>query len=259
VNESELLNQLGRQAPAPAGGEFLPSGSVAVDILLGGGWPAGAISELCGPQEYTAPFAYRTVAAVQRAWPDEPVLMCCGDYSTALASRYHVDEGRLLVTRSQTAAACESSARLAIVDRPLDSWIPVRDDTSLSMLFLTMTPGALVRSAACVRLSPVRGSRTWATAERTWASRPARTILTNQIPVCLGPDSSAQEILELALRLDIATRRARYLRYGDDKLGGSWEEAVDWLTASPRMRMRILEDIAARAPLHPAWRHVYAQ
>lgn len=258
MNADEILSQLGRQAQAAPAWDVLPSGSPSLDILLGGGWPAGVISELCGPQEFAVPFAYRTVNAVQTAYPDEPVLMCCGHYSRTLAARYHVDEDRLLVTGAEdTALRSYRGARLAVLDRPFgyrDALL--REDRSMAVLCLTMYPGS-VRSAACVQLSSLRGSRIWAMAERRWIDRWA--LLDCKIPVCTGRDAAAQEILELALRLGIATRRARYLYYGEDSLGGSWQEADERLSADTGLRMQVLADIAERAPLHPDWRHVYAR
>lgn len=258
MNKDDLLNQLERHSdPAGSAEYFLPTGSPALDILLGGGWPAGVISELCGPPEYTGPLAYQTVAAVQRAFPDEPVFMCCGDYSSRLASRYDVDAGRLLVTWNQGKAVHDTGgARLGIVDRPLDARIPLRDDLQLTLLYLTMCPGLLVRSAACLRLSSC-GARGWAQAERLWDVRHPGLDPFGELPVCLGPDAAVQDILNVALLLGITSKRGRWYYFGDTRLGGSWQEAADWLFASPRIRAAVLSAVAEQAPVYPGWRHAY--
>lgn len=254
-----ILKNLERPIAGQAGDDVLPTGSPSLDILLGGGWPAGVISELCGPPGYAEAIAYRTVAAVQHAYPGSLVVFCGRDFSTRRASQAGLDTHRLLVTHSQEAAvtARESAgACLVVIDWTLGIDMPVRADKQLSVLYLTRHPGD-VRSTACVELAPCSGSRGWAWAERMWHTwRPDRLRLSS-MQVCLGKNASVQEVLSTAVYFGIITARGRWYSHGRHRIGGSWEAAAQNLLDSADLRTGIMNEIAALAPMHWAWPQVY--
>lgn len=256
MNRDELLDRLGRPA-APAADGILPTGSVPLDLLLGGGWPAGAISEISGPPGYAEPLAYRTVAAVQRARPDGMVIFCGRDFSLRRADKAGLDTGRLLVTHSPDAAVTfrETGTCLAVVDRTLGGGTPVRADKHMAVLYLTASPGD-VRSTACIELTRGR-SRGWAWADRMWHTWHPDRLRFERMLVGTGKDAFAQELLDVAVLLDVVTARGRWYYRGSKQIGGGWDSAVDILAHEPGLQRNLLTACADRASVYPGWRHAY--
>lgn len=259
MNRDELLARLSRPEGTRQHGEVLPTGSPGLDILLGGGWPEGMISEISGPPGYADPLAYRTIAAVQRTYPGRKAVLCCTSYSPESSRKYAVDTGRLLVTSSPEQAVAEMREHepcIAVIDRPLSRLMPVRADMSLSMLYLSMYPGD-VRSASCVGLTGYGGSRGWVLAECMWRTMPGRPMF-RSMTVSLGDAAFHQELLHTAILLGIVSARGRWHSYGDRKIAGSWEDTVHALAGDPALCTSILAEVAGQAPVYPGWTHAYA-
>lgn len=258
MNSSDILRQLARPACTAVPGGLLPTGSVSLDSLLGGGWPAAAISEIAGPSGYADPLAYRTIAAVQRAHPDRTAVLCAGFFSVHLARRYEVDSSRLMVTSiaEDAVSAGEHSPCIAVVDRTMSAEIPVRGDKELTTLYITREPGE-IRSAACIRLSQYGGSPGWAWAQRMWNSAPPWPRFAS-MPVCLGSSSAfVQELLDAAVLLDIVRVRSRQYSYGEHHIGRGWKAAVHELRDASGLQLELLAEVSGHMPAYPGWRQAY--
>jgi len=255
MNRTDLLRQAERPRRAPAAAGLLPSGSLALDVLLGGGLPGGSVCELAGPPDITQALAYRAIAAAQADAPGAPVVLCARDYDPRLAARHGADPGRILVTRDPAGPA-GSGARLAVLDRPFDAAAPFRRDARMTVLVLTRHTG-YQRSAACIGVSGTRGC--WASAELFYCSslHPADSAM-RQLPACTGSYATAQEILYLAARLGIASVRASRYSWCRTQIGHGWENAVRKLAGDPALRQVLLRELAQLIPLYPGWRQAYA-
>lgn len=259
MNSSDVMHLLTAPAPVTAAQDVLPTGSVSLDVLLGGGWPAGCISEVCGPPGYADPLAYRTIAAVQHAHPGRPAVLCTGSFSLQLARKYGVDNSRLMVTSipgQAVSAIARDSPSIAVIDRPFGTDMPVRADKLLSVLCLTADPGD-ARSAACIRLAPYGGARGWAWAERMWTSLPRQARFSSML-ACFGDGAFTQELLDTAALLDVVTARGRRYSYGTRQIGGGWQAAVAELNGRKDLRDDILAEVAHQVPVYPGWAGVYA-
>lgn len=255
MNRDGLLGCLGRPAPAPQGG-LLPSGSPALDVLLGGGWPPGAVCELAGPPHATAALAYRAIAAVQAARPGEPVILCDGDYDPRLARRHGADPARLLFTRDPAAAMAGGPVLAVAGMLHAAGQLPARDSRGTTVLAVTARPGD-IRSAACIQLVRPRGC--WVTAARLWLhDEPPSVGGLIGLPACTGRDAAAQEILYLAVTTGIIGVRGNRHAYGGHPLGNGWKAAAAALAGDRELRAEILGDIARIVPVNPAWRQAYA-
>lgn len=259
MNRGDLTALLGR--PAAPGGPpeaSLPSGSPALDILTGGGWPAGSISEITGPDSACTALAYRTITAVQALHPGEPVILCAAAYDPGLARTHGTDPDRLLVTRDPAAAAAGS--RLTVIDMPhAAGQLPARDSPGTTVLTLTRYRGYL-RSAACIEAVPAPGGHgRWVTAAQAWNSHafpPAGRMA--RLPACLSRDATAQEILHLAVVLGVMNLKGTWYTLGGDRIGNGWKNTARGIAGEYDLRVQLLSEIARIAPLHPGWRRAYA-
>lgn len=79
------------------------SGSLALDVALGGGWPGNTWNEIYGPfSSGKTATLYKTVAANQAKDPDLAVFWVAGEaYDTDQASALGVDNSRVVVAPSQ--------------------------------------------------------------------------------------------------------------------------------------------------------------
>lgn len=258
MNRGDLLTLLGRpEAPGGPPESRLPSGSPALDILTGGGWPAGSISEITGPDSACTALAYRTIAAVQALHPAEPVILLTAAYDPGLARTHGTDPDRLLVTRDPAAAAAGS--RLTVVDMPhAAGQLPARDSRGTTVLTLTRYRGYL-RSAACIETVPAPGAHgRWVTAAQAWNSYalpPAGRM--TRLPACLSRDAAVQEILHLAVTLGVVDVRGTWYVLGGDRIGNGWKNTVRGIAGEYYLRMHILAELGRTASLHPGWRCVY--
>jgi hypothetical protein len=257
VNGSSILASLSRHAAPPPGG-FLPTGSVSLDILLGGGWSTGEISEIHGPPGSSASrLAYRTIAAVQRAFPDEPVILCTSAPDLSLACELGIRPGTLwLTSRPETALRHAGNAVLVVFDDPGMMPLPPRADTAATVLAVTSRPRA-VRSGTCVRLEPYDPPHWWFCPELLWSSLPPQAARLHGILVSSGSLAFLQELLDTAVLLGVVTVRGRWYACGRARLGGSWEEAVRSIGMQPALRGRLLGSIAGSTPVYARWQHAY--
>lgn len=259
MNREDLLDQIMRLPPGHESAGFLPTGSVSLDSLLGGGWPAGAVSEIAGPPGYADPLAYRMISAVQRAYPRKSAVLCSASFSIMLAKQHGIDRDRLMCTDHPGEAVSLTEREgvcLTVIDSPLSREAPVRPDTSLSMLYLTVFPGD-VRSAACIRMSPYSSSRGWAWAERMWCSYPVSTAYSGMPAALRGSSAFVQEMLDAAVAAGVVEVRGRWYSYGGRQLGGSWETATHEIEDDPGLRTGILGELAGLMPVYPGWRYAY--
>lgn len=81
------------------------SGSVAIDIALGGGWPANQWSEIIGKESHgKTAVTLKTIAANQAQDPNFTTLWVAAEhYDTEQAEALGVDKERVLVVRTQAA------------------------------------------------------------------------------------------------------------------------------------------------------------
>jgi recombination protein RecA len=85
--------------------ERFPSGSLNLDLVLGGGWPRGRVVELYGPQSGgKTTVALLAIAQAQKAFPDRYALFIDLEHSldVKLAKEYGVDEQRLVISQPDT-------------------------------------------------------------------------------------------------------------------------------------------------------------
>lgn len=80
-----------------------PTGSLSLDVSLGGGWPSGQWSEIVGHESHgKTAVALKTIAACQQADPNFTVLwMAAEHYDVEQAEALGVDNTRVLVVTSQ--------------------------------------------------------------------------------------------------------------------------------------------------------------
>lgn len=79
------------------------SGSLALDVALGGGWPAGQWVEIVGKESAgKTAIAYKTIAANQKADPDFAALWIAAEaYDTDQAAALGVDNSRVAIIPTQ--------------------------------------------------------------------------------------------------------------------------------------------------------------
>ena len=255
MDRDNLLALLAAPRPPAVPPGCVPSGSPALDLLLGGGWPHGGISEIRGPSGCGATtLACRTIGAAQTAFPDRTVVLCSREIpGAALMRRCGITAGRLLLTQDPAAALGCQDAALAVIDGAGQAELPVRARPGLTVLCLTRAGGA-VRSGTCVRLGPEPGARGWSAAACAWQPRAAPAAGHALARVCLGSHPCAQEILGIAAETGAVTVRGRWYSRGGRDIGGSWEKAVHALAASGTLRMQIFAAVMPSAS--PVYYHL---
>lgn len=106
----------GESIPAPR----LPTGSPALDIRLGGGWPRGAISEIFGPYGGgKSTLAYQTIAELHRRDPDALAVLVDveGSYSGKRGAAMGIDDDRLFILRISTAESMVDELRALLAEQ----------------------------------------------------------------------------------------------------------------------------------------------
>ena len=115
-----LAGESREHSPAPG---FLPTGSVSLDIVLGGGWQQGSVSELYGPPDSgTTTVALRSIAAAQRARPGTVAVIYDGspDRGARLpgrAAQLGADLDRLIIAGRPEALLAVPRETVLTVDR----------------------------------------------------------------------------------------------------------------------------------------------
>lgn len=250
MRTEEVIRVLTRAAPdeenAPA---VLPTGSVGLDILLGGGWRKGSVSELYGPPDCgTTTVALRTVAAVQQAYPDQAAVIYdsspgSGSRLPAYAATLGADLDRLVIAANPGFLPARNTA-ITVVDGHSSSLLPPREDLGETVLVIPAKPG-LARSAVSVRMQRSYGAR-WAWAELDMpGSRP--------VPVSLAWNAQLQEILQTAILYGLADVHGKRWYYcGPRKIAGGWHDAVRILQNDAKLRDKIINGIAEKTGLNSA-------
>lgn len=246
MDTADLARILTRAAPENrAGPGTLPTGSVSLDILLGGGWRKGAVSELYGPPDSgTTTVALRTIAAVQRACPGQIAVICdsspgTGSRLPGYAASLGADLDRLVITtRNET---LPSDAAVTVIDGFTRNLLLPREDLDSTVLVIPRKPG-LVRAAASVRMDRSYGAR-WTWAELMWPVSPNMP----PIPISLGAHPQIQEILQLAISYGLAEVHGKRWYYcGQRKFAGGWHDAVQVLRDDAELREKIISGIAEK-------------
>lgn len=116
----------------------ITSGSLAVDVALGGGWPSGQWSSLVGEESHGKTcLAYQTVAANQKADPEFTTVWVAAEaWSSQYAELCGVDEQRVIVIENNVMEEayemviqfCESKAVDLVVVDSLPALVPTRED-----------------------------------------------------------------------------------------------------------------------------------
>lgn len=256
LDSSQLVRHLTRKRAATSIEDALPTGSVPLDILTGGGWPAGSISAIYGPPESdTRVFGYRAIAAAERAYPGRPVILCTTDFDIERALRMGIRADTLLVT-SDVEAALQYSAQtvLAVLEQYGEFSTPPRCSDATSILILPIR--RLVQSQAHVEIEP-QGRHGWGWARLVRAPGPPQAGFGSDLPVCTASRGFISELLDTAVELGVVIRNGYWYSYGDVKLGAGWESAVMSLLRDTPLITAILAAVADIAPVHPRWRQAY--
>lgn len=242
-------------AARAAGPAVLPTGSVSLDILLGGGWGKGSVSELYGPPgSGTTTVALRTIAAAQRANPGDIAVMYdsspgSGSRLPGYAARLGADLDRLIITGSPDCLPdLPRKTVITVIDGLSGARLPPRENLGATVLVIPRESG-LIRPATVVRIQRSYGAR-WAWAELrqpTASPAPGRLPL---IPVSLAAHAPIQEILHIALMYGlIEVHGKRWYYCGPRKFAGGWDDAVHILRKDQGFRETIISGIAAKTGL----------
>jgi hypothetical protein len=169
----------GTLAPTSASGAMAPSGLPALDAQLGGGWPAGAISELVGPAS-----AGRTgalVATLARAAADGSVVALvdtCDRFDPRSAADVGLDSDRLLWVRG--APITVEHARPDLLDRAVRQAVRAFDLILRAGGFAVVALDlADVPASALRRLPPA----TWLRLAHVVEGRPTAGLLSGGVPM----------------------------------------------------------------------------
>ena len=111
----------------------IPTGSLGLDIALGGGWPVGYTSEISGPPAIgTSTLALHGIAAAQKAFPDQIVMLydTMGDFSPSYATACGIDLKRLYLSQLPVKVPQETVS-LSVVDPLTGHWWNTGQQTSL--------------------------------------------------------------------------------------------------------------------------------
>lgn len=103
----------------------LTSGSLALDVVLGGGWPTNSWHEIIGKESHgKTTIVYKTVAANQALNPDFTVLwVAAEDYNGDRATELGVDNDRVILSRIQAMEEAYDVIVSAVADRAVDLWV----------------------------------------------------------------------------------------------------------------------------------------
>ena len=101
--------------------ELLPSGSLALDLALGGGWPKGRIIEIYGPESSgKTTLALHAIAELQKQGGQAAFIDAEHALDPAYAKRIGVDTANLLISQpdngEQALEICETLVRSNAVD-----------------------------------------------------------------------------------------------------------------------------------------------
>lgn len=116
----------------------IPTGSLALDLVLGGGWPVGQWTEIIGEASHgKTAVALKTIAANQKADPDfTTVWVAAEPWSSQYAELCGVDTSRVLVVETNlmedayeaVIQFCESKAVDLVVLDSLPALVPSTED-----------------------------------------------------------------------------------------------------------------------------------
>ena len=101
--------------------QLLPSGSLALDLALGGGWPKGRIIEIYGPESSgKTTLALHAIAEIQKQGGQAAFIDAEHALDPAYAKKIGVDTGNLLISQpdngEQALEICETLVRSNAVD-----------------------------------------------------------------------------------------------------------------------------------------------
>ena len=101
--------------------ELLPSGSLSLDLALGGGWPKGRIIEIYGPESSgKTTLALHAIAEIQKQGGQAAFIDAEHALDPAYAKKIGVDTGNLLISQpdngEQALEICETLVRSNAVD-----------------------------------------------------------------------------------------------------------------------------------------------
>ena len=101
--------------------KLLPSGSLSLDLALGGGWPKGRIIEIYGPESSgKTTLALHAIAEIQKQGGQAAFIDAEHALDPAYAKRIGVDTGNLLISQpdngEQALEICETLVRSNAVD-----------------------------------------------------------------------------------------------------------------------------------------------
>src|SRR6185437_4017886 len=125
------------------------SGSLALDVALGGGWPGNTWNEIYGPfSSGKTATLFKTLAANQAKDPDLAVFWVAGEaYDTEQAAACGVDNDRVIVAPSQNLemslelllqAASSKEFGIAVLDS-YPSQVPAEEEEKSMLEFSTAT------------------------------------------------------------------------------------------------------------------------
>ena len=250
MDTENLVRMLAGSPPeVPAAPVMLPTGSVSLDILLGGGWRKGAVSELHGhPDCGTTTVALRTAAAVQQAYPGENAVIYdnspgTGSRLPGYAATLGADLDRLIIARPS--GSLPGEAAITIIDGFSGSRLPPRENLGGTVLVIPRNPG-LIRSDISLRLQRKHGAPwAWAILERPPVSGTSSRM--PSAPICLSANAWFQEILQTALQYGLVEVHGKRWYYcGLRKIAGGWHDAVLALQDSKDLFEKIINGIAEK-------------
>ena len=257
MDTEDLIGILSRASrePLPRAGT-LPTGSVSLDVILGGGWPHGSVSELYGPPDSgTTTVALRSIAAAQKAHPNAVAVMYDGspDGGARLPDRaagLGADLDRLIVAgRPEALLALPRETVLTVIDGLSENQLPPREDLGATVLVIPRDR-SLARAAARLEMQHKYGSR-WAWARLVAPMTAGTPGCLPMVPVSLAGTARIQEILYHAFMyglVEVSGKRWYYC--GQRKFAGSWDDAVTVLQDDSELLAKITSGIAAKTGLN---------
>lgn len=232
----------------------IPTGSLGLDIELGGGWPVGYTSEITGPPAVgTSTLALHGIAGAQKADPALTAMLydLMGDFSPYYATACGIDLHRLVLSPLPLKLPRQSPA-LLVVDPLTDRWWnPSNESMTTTSLVVTQyrttlssvstRSGGIFSGSNTVRTGSVDadvrvqlkvqhlvlgGIMVKATVDHdSFHPGALRAPAEFKIRYGRGIDYN-DELLRLALDRDIVWREHGRYFYDTDSLGHGWKAAV---------------------------------